>query len=229
MVPNSAYNIWEHSANVRQLYAERCRDEVEEMTCARQCAEILKPLVAPDSTVLDAGCGSGYYWHSLRRRGVGCQYYGIDYSPSLIDIGRRELAPFGLPGGRLRAAMIEDLDTVYDAVICFNVLPWLPHYHQGLERLCAASGRHLLIRTALADQEQIRWEEDGYLEEGYNHLKSYWNVYAREAFEGFIAEQGFKVTRIRDERTSDGVEMVVGKPFPWRILLCERIDSGDGP
>ena len=32
MVPNSAYNIWEHSANVRQLYAERCRDEVEEMT-----------------------------------------------------------------------------------------------------------------------------------------------------------------------------------------------------
>jgi ubiquinone/menaquinone biosynthesis C-methylase UbiE len=227
MTPNSAYNIWEHSANVRQLYAERCLDEIEEMTCARQCAEILKPLLDSTSTVLDAGCGSGYYWHSLRRVGIECQYYGIDYSPTLIDIGRHHLPPFGLSASRLRAAMIEDLDTRYDAIICFNVLPWLPHYHQGLERLCAASGRYLLIRTALDEEESIRYEEDGYLDEGYNHLKSYWNIYAQNEFEEYIAAQGFRINRIRDERTGDGIEMVVGKPFPWRILLCERIEPGD--
>jgi ubiquinone/menaquinone biosynthesis C-methylase UbiE len=223
MVPNTAYNIWEHSANVRKLYAERCRDEVEEMTCARQCAEILQPLIEADATILDAGCGSGYYWHSLRRHGVHGQYYGIDYSPSLIDIGRREMAPLGLPPGRLRAAMIEDLDTEYDVVICFNVLPWLPHYHQALERLCAASKRYLLIRTALAEEEQIRYLKDGYLDEGYNHLKAYWNIYAQPEFEQSMQEQGFRVRRILDERTGDGTEMVVGIPFPWRIILGERI------
>jgi ubiquinone/menaquinone biosynthesis C-methylase UbiE len=223
MVPNSKYNIWEHSAIVRQLYADRCRDTVDEMTCARQCAEILQPLLKRDSTVLDAGCGSGYYWHALRRRDIECQYYGIDYSPTLIDIGQRYLPSFGLPVSRLRAAMIEDLDTRYEAVVCFNVLPLLPHYHQALERLCAASDRYLLIRTALDDRESIRYEEDGYLEEGYNHLKSYWNIYAQAEFEQYIQDQGFRVRRIRDLRTDDGVEMVVGKPFPWRILLGERI------
>jgi SAM-dependent methyltransferase len=222
-IPNSEYNIWEHSAIVRKLYAERCRDEVEEMTCARQCAQIIAPLLETGSTVLDAGCGSGYYWHSLRAQGIDCNYYGIDYSPSLIEIGRRYMT--ALPSARLQAAAIEDIDTRYDAVICFNVLPWIPHFHQALERLCSASERYLLIRTALAPEERILYEEDNYLEEGYNHLKAYWNIYARVEFEHFLQEQGFRVRYIRDERTDDGTEMVVGKPFPWRIILGERIAS----
>ena len=227
MVPNSAYNIWEHSSNVRHLYTQRCLDTVEEMTCARQCAEILQHLVTDYSTILDAGCGSGYYWHSLRRHGVKGQYYGIDYSQSLIDIGRKHLSRFGLPEGRLRAAMIEDLETRYDVVFCFNVLSWVPHFHQALERLCAASKHYLLIRTALGEEECIRYEEDGYLENGYNHLKAYWNIYEQKEFEQFMEEKGFRVHRIRDERTGDGIESVVGKPFPWRIVLGERIEGSN--
>ena len=34
--------------------------------------------------------------------------------------------------------------------------------------------------------------------------------------------EGFAVTRIRDERTDDGTEMVVDIPHQWRILLGER-------
>jgi len=228
MYPNSKYNIWQHSAIIRKLYAERCRDEIEEMTCARQCAEILQPLLDEGATVLDAGCGSGYYWHSLRRYGVRCQYYGIDYAPTLIDIGRRLMPDYDLPATRLSTAMIEDLDTQYDAVVCFNVLPWLPHYHQALERLCAASNRYLLIRTALAPQEHIRYQLDGYLDDGYNHLNAYWNIYAQADFEGFMQERGFQIRQIRDERTDDGVEMVVDIPFPWRIVLGERVETNSG-
>ena len=42
-----AYNIWEHSRTVRDLYAQRCRLEAEEMTCAAQAAELLAPHVTP--------------------------------------------------------------------------------------------------------------------------------------------------------------------------------------
>jgi len=40
--------------------------------------------------------------------------------------------------------------------------------------------------------------------------------------QGFIEDHGFRVTRIRDERTGDGTEMVVDIPHQWRILLAER-------
>ena len=83
------YNIWEHSRTVRELYARRCRGEVEEMTCAAQAAELLAERVQPGDTVLDVGCGSGYFFHSLKNRNVPVDYIGIDGAPSLIDIGRR--------------------------------------------------------------------------------------------------------------------------------------------
>ena len=41
------------------------------MTCAAQAAEILGERVRPGETLLDAGCGGGYYLHSLRNRGIG--------------------------------------------------------------------------------------------------------------------------------------------------------------
>ena len=223
---NTRYNIWEHSANVRELYAQRVWGEAEEMTCARQCAEIVAERAEPGMSLLDAGCGSGYYYLSFRERGIDTEYYGIDYSPSLIEIGRRHLPAAGLPPGRLQTAAIEDLDTEYDIVVCFNVLAWVPHYHQALERLCAAARRHLLIRTPLDRETLIRYEEDGYLEEGYNHLKAYWNIYAIDEFVRFMEDYGFRVRQVPDERTGDGVEMVVGKPFPWKILVGERVDAG---
>ena len=39
-----AYNIWEHSASLRDLYARRCRLEAEEMTCHAQAAARLRTL-----------------------------------------------------------------------------------------------------------------------------------------------------------------------------------------
>ena len=35
------------------------------MTCHAQAAELLAPHVAPGDTLLDASCGSGYFFHSL--------------------------------------------------------------------------------------------------------------------------------------------------------------------
>ena len=223
---NIKYNIWEHSAYVRDLYAQRVEEQAEEMTCARQCAELLQPVVEPGMSLLDAGCGSGYYYLSFKSRGIDIQYYGIDYAPSLIEIGRRHLPAAGLPESRLQAGAIEELETEYDIVVCFNVLAWVPHYHQALERLCASARRYLFIRTPLDRETQIRYEEDGYLEEGYNHLKAYWNIYAMDEFKASFESHGFQVSQVRDERTGDGVEMVVGKPFPWKILVGERTAIG---
>lgn len=221
---NPRYNVWEHSAQVRDLYARRARGEAEEMTCARQCAEILADLARPGMRLLDAGCGSGYYYWSFARTGVRADYHGIDSAPTLIAIGRQHLLPrAGLPEDRLQPTAIEDLEERFDIVVCFNTLAFLPNYHCYLERLCNAADRYLVIRDSLADTPTYRYEVDGHLDPEYNHLRLYFNTYPLQEYVAFIEECGFKVTRIRDRRAQDGVELCVGRPLAWKILLSERV------
>lgn len=221
MIPNTDFNIWEHSENVRRLYASRARGE-QSMDSAEQAAEILAPLLTPGMSLLDAGCGSGYYYWSFKNRGLEIEYYGIDYSPSLIEIGRRNIGKSGLPPEQLKVGAIEDLDETYDAVICFNTLSWCPDFRRPVEMLCRAAKKYILIRTNLGKKTMYRWETDGYLDEGYNHLKAYWNMYSEKEITDFMSEMGFEVEPIIDARTGGVMEEVVGKPYFWKLLLGRR-------
>src|SRR4051794_24713825 len=69
-VANPAWNPWESDRGTLDLYRRRCRQQAEEMTCARQAADILKTRIEHAETLLDAGCGGGYYAHSFQKRGV---------------------------------------------------------------------------------------------------------------------------------------------------------------
>jgi len=224
MIPNPKFNIWEHSAIVRDLYARRARAE-EEMDAAAQAAEILSRYLQPGMSLLDAGCGSGYYYWSFKRRGLDVEYYGLDYSPTLIQIGRRYMPRSGLHPQRLQVAAIEDLDTRFDAVICFNTLSWCPDFRRPLERLCQSAQKYILIRTNLGEQTIYRWEIDGYLDVGYNHLKAYWNMYSETEVTAFMQALGFEVLPMTDDRTGGRLELVVGKPYYWKILFGQRRES----
>ena len=63
------------------------------MTCAAQAAEVLGPLARPGESLLDAGCGGGYYCWSFADRGVELDWHGLDYTPEMIELARTELAP----------------------------------------------------------------------------------------------------------------------------------------
>ena len=71
-----AHCIWEHSASVQELYRRRCRQEEDEMTAHAQAAELLAPFVSAGDVLLDAGCGSGYFFHSVAGRDMGLTYFG---------------------------------------------------------------------------------------------------------------------------------------------------------
>jgi ubiquinone/menaquinone biosynthesis C-methylase UbiE len=82
------------------------------MTAHVQAMELLAPLAKPGETVLDVGCGAGYFFHSVARSNLGLEYYGIDASASLIAIGKEELPRFGLQADRLLFS-----DDVFDLAI----------------------------------------------------------------------------------------------------------------
>jgi SAM-dependent methyltransferase len=223
-VTNPAWNPWENDKRTLDLYRRRCRLEAEEMTCASQAARILQELVGPGETLLDAGCGGGYYAHSFRSRSIPVEYHGLDYTPLMVDMARAETCPrAGIPTTRFMLEAIERLEGDWDNVLCFNVLTNSPHYALPLERLLRCTRKRLLLRENMGDGLIIRYSADPYLDEGKRHIRVYHNQYPLPEVAQLMHDLGFRVTPIVDERTNDGVESVVDIPHQWRILLAERI------
>jgi SAM-dependent methyltransferase len=215
------FSIWEHSATVKDLYARRCRMEAEEMTCAAQAAELLTPYVTPGDTLLDAGCGSGYFYHSLRTRGIPVDYYGIDGAPSLIEIGRRHLPAFGLSADRLQVLRLEDLDAAVDHIVCMNVLSNIDNYHRPLERLLLGARKTVILRESCTDRAEYRYVQDPYLDAGQD-LRVYVNTYDTGDWTAFIESFGFDVSRITDRRAQDRAELVIDQPHYWTFFVAIR-------
>jgi ubiquinone/menaquinone biosynthesis C-methylase UbiE len=215
------YSIWEHSAVVRDLYARRCRLEVEEMTCHAQAAEMLSRHVRPGETLLDVGCGSGYFFHSLKTRSIPVEYWGMDASQTLLDFGRRHLPAFGLPAERLLHLRLEDLDGEADHVVCVNVLSNIDNYHKPLERMLRVARKSLLLRESLAPRQSYAYVRDEFLDPGCD-LRVHVNTYRLAEVLAFIGEHGFHAHAVTDRRTGGVPEMVIGHPHHWTFIEAKR-------
>lgn len=215
------YSIWEHSAHVRELYTARANDDAEEMTCAAQAAELLAPLVRSGESLLDVGCGSGWFFHSLRRRGIDVEYWGIDASSTLLDIGRAALPAFGLPAERLQTVRLDDLRAEVDHVVCMNVLSNIDGYHRPLERLLHAARRSMVLRESLGAGTQHTYVRDDFLDAGTN-LRVHVNRYDLDDVIAFVESYGFDVRTEVDWRTGGAPELVIGHPHHWTFLVAVR-------
>ena len=225
MIPDPKENIWEHSSNVVELYSRRAQG-LDEMDAAAQCAELLEPFIRQASRppkLLDAGCGSGYLWHSFKKRDLEVEYTGLDYSPGLIEIGRRILPGHGLPADRLVCGRIEDLhDLSFDLAALLNTLTFCPDFREPLDRLIATGARVIVIRDNFGPQTVIRWETDGYLDEGYNHLKAYWNQWSLKEVRDFFSRFNYRTEEVVDRRVGGRMELVVDKPYYWSWLVAVK-------
>jgi SAM-dependent methyltransferase len=215
------FNIWEHSATVRDLYARRCRREAEEMTSHRQAMRLLAPHVSRGDTLLDAGCGSGYLFHSLAALPVPVEYYGIDCSPSLLAIGRESLPAYGLPAERLIDLRLEDLRAQVDHVVCVNVLSNIDNYHRPLERLLLAARRSLILRESIGESSLYSYVVDRYLDPGVE-LRVHVNRYARAELVAFIEGYGFEVRIHGDEHSGGQPQNVIDHPHWWTFVEAVR-------
>jgi ubiquinone/menaquinone biosynthesis C-methylase UbiE len=216
---NPAWNCWGNDQKLLALYQKRCRQEVVEMTCAQQAAQILHPICQPGDTVLDAGCGGGYYYHSFQKQHIPMEYYGLDYTPQMITLAQQEIP---LPPHRFQLGCIEDLDHSFDHILCFNVLTYAPHYAQCLERLLRCTKKTLLIRESLHQNLIIRYQPDPYIDPDKVGIRAYANTYPQQEVIQLMEAEGFEVSPILDERTQNQVEMVIDIPHYWKILLATR-------
>ena len=216
------YCIWEHSETVKLLYERRAALQEEEMTCAAQAAEWLSTRVQAGDTLLDVGCGSGYFYHSLKRRNIPVTYAGIDGAPSLIEIGRRVLPKFGLPEENLQVMRLDDLDGEADHVVCMNVLSNLDSYHRPLERLLNVARKTVVLRESCKETGECHYVVDKYLDGGIP-LKVHVNAYPLAEIMEFIRSYGFEVSCEMDWRTQNQPENVIDHPHYWKFLMATKL------
>lgn len=223
MIPDDAVNIWAHTKeSLYPLYHKRAEGLAEELDCHRQAAEIYAPYHKPGDEILDAGAGSGYFYWSLKRRGLLGNYWALDCTRDFLDIGRAALSE-ELPQDRFLHKSLEEAPGEYDITFCLNTLFALPDYRQALDRLLSRTGRLFILRTTLSFYEYIRYETDDYLDPGAaGKMKAYFNIWKLGEVSDFITGCGFEVTPVVDQRTLDRVEFSAGKPFPWRWLTAVR-------
>lgn len=216
------YDIWRHSKAVHDLYERRARNEVEEMTCAAQAAEILADMARPGESVLDAGCGAGHFFHSLKARELALLYLGFDANAEFIAMGRSALAPHGVTADRLMTMRLEDFDGAVDHVVCMNVLTYLDNFHRPLERLLRAARRSVILRESMRDgAAQYRYVRDDFLDPGID-LKVHVNIYDRREIIAFIEGEGFSVRSVTDRRTGGDAELSIGHQHFWHFLVATR-------
>lgn len=209
---------------VMELYERRCRRDVEEMTCHAQAAELLQPLVSPGDTLLDVGCGSAYFFHSLKSREIPVNYYGIDPTAQFISLARKYLPSHGLNPAQIHEMRIEDARLEFDHIICMNVLSNIDNYHKPLERMLLSARKSVILRESCHEHASYSYVRDEFLDEGVT-LNVYVNTYGIEDMTAFIARYGFEVQIVIDARTNDRPEYVIGYPHYWKFLVCTRRSS----
>lgn len=217
-----SYNIWDHSPTVTDLYTRRILQDVEEMTCAAQAAELVKNLIIPKDTLLDVGCATGYFFQSLAQRNIPVEYYGIDATARFIDIGRSLLPSFGLPSERLCVGRIEDMNGQFDHIVCMNVLSNLDNYHRPLERMLNMARKSVILRESIKDGSEYRYVVDKYLDTS-RPLRVYVNAYDRNEVCSFARELGFATKETIDQRTGGRAELVIDYPHYWTFLIMQRL------
>jgi SAM-dependent methyltransferase len=181
-------------------------------------------LSGPDTRLLDVGCAGGHLRLSLARRGLECDYRGLDYSPSMVKLAKAALRTQGLDPDRIFLLDAANLrDKPFDVVVMINVLSFNPDFRIILERLAETGARAMIIRDNFGARTEVRWELDGHLDPGFESLKGYWNTWSRREVSEFLEERGYTCSFVRDERTRGRVEMVVGKPYRWSWLVASKL------
>ncbi len=130
---------------------ERLKSFVESLNCPS------------GSLILDAGCGSGNWSVALAR--LGYRVYGFDISSQMVAEAQIVLGEAGLSPEQVNVSLgdTEDIkfpNGTFDAIICFNVLDFVPQPGKALQefwRVLKPGGRLILLSLGGYSPVKRQW------------------------------------------------------------------------
>jgi SAM-dependent methyltransferase len=186
--PASLGDAWEQRRPRRRWSNERYR-----------MATLLRKNLLPGQSLVDVGCGPGFYV-PYYRDGVGFpNVHLVDQSSQMLAHCRR-LYP-GLQEENLHQGSIYSLpfpDGRFDVVVNCDVLMHIPNYRKALSelyRICNPHGGRLFLRVNLTDGPTYG---DLPREENPDPGYVYWIAYGREEFRKSLADLGLSSVAVID-------------------------------
>ncbi len=220
------YEIWHYSPTVLKLYEERAKAIAVEMTCAAQAASLLEEISEAGETLIDIGCGTGYFFHSLLKRKMYLEYWGLDACEEFISLGKTILPDFGLSSDRLIFGRLEDLNSRVDHILCMNVLSNLDNIHRPLERFLRLARKSVILRESIAEQSNYNYVVDKYLNSP-QPLRVHVNTYSMSEIDRLGGELGYSSRYVQDWRTKGELELVIDYPHHWKFVVFRPDSKGD--
>lgn len=196
---------------VAESYADQVRNFLDEAPYERAAFALFADLVRASGggPVADVGCGPGHITAHLRQRGV--EAFGIDFSPAMIDVARRDH-----PGLRFEVGSMTDLrltDTSVAGLVAWYSLIHIPDDEVGsvfaqFRRVLRPSGP-LLLGFHVGDSSRLKTQ--GY---GGHPMKVY--VHRRQPVQvaTWLEDAGFTVEAQMTLSSPDGA--------PAGILFARR-------
>lgn len=210
-------SCWDNSKIVENLYMKRCKKEVEEMTSHKQAVKLLIKKTKPKETLLDVGCGSGYFYHSIKNQNLNLNYFGIDSSSKLISIGKKYMVNYGLSSKKLINIRLEDVSQKFDHIVCINVLTYLDNIYKYLERMINLSNKSIIVRESFHTRDIYKYVPDNYLDKD-KKINTYINTYSIKKISLFLKNFNCDFKFIKDEYTKGKAQKVIGHNHYWKFL-----------
>jgi len=225
--PNS---INDHSKLYPKLCIERVSGIAPEMDSVRQLYEILEEKNLRGCSLLDIGCASGQISKLVIKLGI--DYYGIDGYQRGIQIGKLILGQQGFDKSRLRNISLYQINKNerYDITVNLFDFRYTPQFDNYLEIMARITNKYLIIRAPSFGHKYIkRYFPDVLLEDGFQTMGSFFNIYNDEEIENLLTFEGFKVSWVEDKRQKEKFdskpEVVGGIEFLYKFIVAERIEK----
>lgn len=221
-VDQSLLNTWDKSHALIDLYHRRALGLEPEMTCAAQAREILSAEATFGDSVLDVGCGTAWFTHSVQRAQLGLQYFGIDKTEKFIEIARQVFESSVLAPDRLFSGAVEHSFGAFDHVVCMNVLSNLDNWHRPLDRMAKLAKKTIILRESLAESSTYSLVVDQFLDSA-EPLWVHVNTYSISEIEAFMKERGYLTEIVTDYWTGGSPELVIGYPHHWAFAVFRKV------
>lgn len=139
---------WENEQRVVELDASWKREE--NIACKVAVKNWIKKNVLPSDTILDAGCGTGFYIKTVIDICGKDNYKGIDATSKMIDFCKKKF-----PDIKFSQGNILNLNNIransFDIVMNIDVIVHLPVYRPVIKELYRVARKKVIIKTALTD------------------------------------------------------------------------------
>jgi ubiquinone/menaquinone biosynthesis C-methylase UbiE len=152
---NKEYNdFWRTCSSLYDTFEKRSKGELPEMESSKSLARLLKQESGDrEISILDAGCGMGHYYVSIKKNLPNAVYEGCDVTTRYIE-GARKIwkdEPVNFTFGS-----IGDLpypDRSFDYVVCNNVILHIPPpVYSSLRDLIRVAKSAVIIRTPISNR-----------------------------------------------------------------------------